>query len=191
MNLKRIIILIIVVVLVLMGIFLFKNKEIENNLTKEEEIYSDYKEYNQNKWDFQVKYPRDWEQKEIEETEESFTVVFISPAEEETDNSIENIIIFATKAEDRDFNIIMKEGKDKLIEGGVINLTEKGITTISGYSAFILEYSILDYTNEFKYLHYFINAEEKWYQILYTAGIDNYEDSLKTVENIINSLIIN
>ncbi len=196
MNLKKIIFLtLLVVILVLVGIFLFKNEEVDEsklslNSKEEVDLYADYEEYKKSDWGFEVKYPKDWEQKKIDENGENLSIAFFSPKEDNLDVFIENVIVFASKAEGQDFDELMGEGIKEMAEDPVKELIENRKTSISGYPAYVLEYLVTDYATKSKYLHYFINAGERWYQILYTARIDTYDDHFKTVEKIINSMVI-
>jgi len=67
-----------------------------------------------------------------------------------------------------------------------ITLLDYGNVIISGYPAYEASYVYED----IQYLHYFINAGDTWYQILYVALESTYSKYLDQVETMIDSFEI-
>jgi len=189
---KYIILLLLIIALVLIGIFFYQSdKNIEENEEPEEtDKYLDYETYSNIGWGFEIKHPSDWKQEISQDNPDQFSIGFISPSEDESDLIFENVIVSALGAEEIDFDEKMEDGIEAMSLAPNIDLRQNQKTTLSGYPAYVLEYSASDYSTDFKYLHYFINGGEEWYQILYTAEANTYDSYLETAERIINSIVI-
>ena len=196
MNLKKIIFLIIlIVVLVLGGIFLFKNRNLgEVNLPQNKEevdVYSGYEKYSRDDWNFEIKYPKGWEQKVLEENETEFSLGLIAPQKDNSDKFSGNIIVSAFLPQSKDFNEFMDNGIKEVFLGQGISLIQNNKVSFSGHPAYLLEYlETTDFSTEFKHFHYFVSGSEKWYQVIYTAESSSYEETLDMAKKIINSIII-
>ncbi len=147
----------------------------------EEENYLTYKN---EKWGFEIKYPEDWEKEEEDYSYDEFTVFFISPFEDEDDENRENLLVYASTAEPDDFDELMTDLIADLSESTTLLDYEK--LMVSGHPGYKASY-IYD---EIQYLHYFVNAGDTWYQILYVALESTYSKYVDQVETMINSLEI-
>jgi len=174
----------LVVILVLFIGFLFLRGDKNDSLKEEEkeDLYESYEKYDSVDWGFEIKYPKDWESQIVGEDESGLAIAFLAPSA--------NILVYAFKSSDKDFDELMASGIADFSSSGERNLISDRKTTISGSPAYELIYSSSNLDGEFKYLHYFINAGERWYQILYTAEEGQYEKSLETAEMIIRSFRI-
>jgi len=157
---------------------------------REEDIYENYLAVENNDWGFEVKYPDDWEKEILGEDTTGIIVGFRSPRADDSDMFAENITLLAYMPQPQDFDEMMQIGIDEVSKSPGTTLFSSRKVMVSGHLAYVLEYSVTDYTTEFKYLHYFIDGGDYWYQILYTSEISEYNKSLNIAKKIIESFII-
>lgn len=184
-------VVVVLVGLVLVGVF-YKGDENEKSEKKEKkpDIYVSYDVYEKESWGFDIKYPEDWDKEILGNNAEGFAVGFRSPEEGEDDMFAQNLIVFAAVPKPQDFDKMMEVGINEMSADPSIDIDDYRKVIISEHPAYLIEYSIADATTEFKYLHYFINGGEFWYQILYTADIDGYLTFVEEAQKIIDSFVI-
>ena len=188
-NLVIISLLVVLIVIALFTLFYFfsstaKEKINETEETKElGELFS----YSNDQWKFEIKYPHDWEPLLIDENEESFSVGFQKVSESSGNNFISGILVSAFFSEE-DFETVMEEGADLIVAGARIISSEK--IEISQSPAYVFEYIVTDYISSIKYLHYFIEGNDYWYQILYFAESSDYDKNIELIKRSIKSFKI-
>ena len=143
-----------------------------------------YLTYESERWRFEIEYPEDWEKKEDDYGYDESAVFFISPLEDEDDEDRENLLVYASIAQADDFDELMAGLIEDLSEGA--NSFDYERVMVSGYPGYKASY-IYD---EIQYLHYFINAGDTWYQILYVALESTYSQYIDQVETMIDSFEI-
>jgi len=165
-------------------------KEGKEKDEKESENEEDYSLYKNKDWDFEIKYPNDWEKEIITDEHSGTAVAFLSPLKDDKDNFQENVVVIAAESKPGDFDELMQEAIESLKNYKHEKLVSHSKKIISGYSGYELVY-IDDYSGGVKkQLHCFINADDVWYQILYTADEGNFVEYLAWAEIIINSFKI-
>lgn len=178
MNLKKIaFFIILVMILILGGFVLFNKEEVE---APEVESYESFENYKNDFRGFEIDYPSNWEKKEMGESESEFSIGFIG------ENG--NVLVTAIQPTENDFDELMQSGIAKISKD--LDLKESKKVSLAGYPGYLLDYSGSDYDTESRYLHYFINGDDVWYQLLYTAEIDFYEENLEIVQKMFNSFVI-
>ena len=150
----------------------------------EEEEEEKYLTYENEKWDFEIEYPEDWEKEEDDSSLNEFTVAFISPPEDEDDEVRENFLVYVSIPPPGDFDELVAD----IIEGlsKDANVLDYEKLMISGYSGYKASYV----HDEIQYLHYFIDAGDAWYQVLYVALESTYSKYIDQVETMIDSFEI-
>jgi hypothetical protein len=191
MTKKIIIPIFLLVSLILIGAGCGKEDSEESEKEKdEEEKFKDYLNYENEQWEFEIKYPQDWEKQE-ETFDSGFTVGFLSPQENDDDLTRENVVVFASLPEQQNFDDLMAQAIEEIPKDSNANLIDYSRVIVSGYPAYKLNYSYLDYySGKLLYLHYFINAGDKWYQVLYVALESTYSQYLPEAQTIIDSFVI-
>lgn len=195
-NLIRLILpIILLLVLALIGVLIgVGNKEEGSKESekekKEEEKSEDFLNYRNEQWEFEIKYPEEWEKQE-ESLDNGFTIGFVAPYENTDDFARENVIISVSMPEEQNFDDLMAQIIKEISETSDVDLIDYSKVTLSGYPGYKLNYSYFDYYGgKLVYLHYFINAEDKWYQALYVALESTYPQYLLQAQTIINSFAI-
>ena len=179
--------LIIVPVLLLTALVLIGascGEEDRRRSRDEDEDEEEYLTYESEKWGFEIKYPEDWEKEEEDYGSEEFTVTFITPPEDEDDEIKENLLVYASTAPSDDFDELMADLIADLSGDSYVTLLDYEKVMISGYPGYKASYIY----EEIQYLHYFINAGDTWYQILYVALESTYSKYLDQAETMIDSL---
>lgn len=182
---------VLLLALVLIGVVYKKeNSEKPEEEKNEEEKFEDYLNYENEQWGFEIKYPEGWEKQE-ESPENGFTIGFVTPYENADDFTKENIIVFASMPEQQNFDDLMVQAIEEIPKDPNANLIDYSKVTVSGYPGYKLNYSYFDYySGKLIYLHYFINAGDKWYQVLYVALESTYPQYLSQVQAMIDSFAI-
>jgi hypothetical protein len=167
-----------------------KEENIETE-KKEEAINNDYLIYQNSNWSFGMEYPKMWKIGE-EKVDESgnFAISFLSPKESLDDNNTENITIIASSVHGLDFekeiSILIEKSKT---ESAFYIGDSKEI--VSGFPAYKLDY-LYDYSGtKLKIIHYVINAEDAWYQIVCYSLENTYSKYSENFDIMVNSFIIN
>jgi len=160
--------------------------EEERRRSRDEDEEEEYLTYENEKWDFEIKYPEDWEKEEEDYSNEEFTVAFITPPEDEDDEVKENLLVYASTAQPDDFDELMADLIEDLSGDPYVTLLDYEKVMVSGYPGYEASYIYED----IQYLHYFINANDTWYQILYVALESTYSKYLDQAETMIDSLDI-
>ena len=177
--------------LILTGASCKEDKDEKSDKKKEKvDVYANYEEYEKSDWGFDIKYPEDWEKRILSEDTAGLTIGFLSPKEDEGDMFTQNLIVFASLPQSSDFDEIMQIGIAEMSKDPSINIDGYRKLMVSGHPAYVIEYSVTDVTTEFKYLHYFIDGGDFWYQILYTANEEGYSVFINEAQKIIDSFII-
>jgi len=185
-----IILVLISAVLVLIGIG-YKGKDSEKPKEEEKEEKSeDYSDYKNEQWEFEIKYPNDWEKQE-ETLDAGFAVSFLAPQETSDDLARENVTVLALMPEQQNFDELMARIIEEIPKDSNANLMDYSKVIVSGYPGYKLSYSYVDYySGKLQSLHYFINARDKWYQALYVALESTYPQYLPQAQIIIDSFVI-
>ena len=153
----------------------------------EDEDEEKYLTYENERWGFEIEYPEEWEKEEEEDNNfDEFAVIFLTPPEDEDDEVRENILVYASTAPADDFDELMAELIADLSGDSYVTLLGYKNVMISGYPAYEASYLYED----IQYLHYFINAGDTWYQILYVALESTYSKYLDQIETMIDSFEI-
>lgn len=156
----------------------------------------DYLTYENEEWEFEIKYPEDWKKEEEDYSSDEFTIIFTTPPEDEDDEIKENLLVYASTAQPDDFDELMGELIEELSKDSYITLLSNSRVIISGYPGYELSYTYSDYYSEelgeesLQYLHYFINAGDTWYQVLYVALESTYSKYIDQAETMIDSFEI-
>ncbi len=153
---------------------------------EEEEEEENYLTYKSAKWEFEIKYPEDWEKEEEDYGPSEFAVVFLTPPEDEDDEAKENLLVYASTAQPDDFDELMAGLIADLSGDPSVTFLGSSKIMISGYPGYKASY-IYD---DIRYLHYFINAGDTWYQVLYVALESTYSKYLDQAETMIDSFEI-
>lgn len=167
-----------------------ESKKSEKEKDKKEDQYENFLTYESKEWKFEIKYPNDWEKQE-ESSDTNFTVGFLTPQENVDDSARENVVIFVSMPEPQNFDDLMAQAIEEIPQDSNANLMDYSKVMVSGYPGYKLNYSYTDYYNgKLLYLHYFINAGDKWYQMLYVALESTYSQYLAQAQTMINSFVI-
>lgn len=168
-----------------------KRKKDEDEEDEEEDKLKDYTLYENEKWNFKIYYPNDWEKEVLSEEADGIMLGFLSPQENEEDYFAENVIVLAFKPElGADFSELVLQSINDLQEDPYMNLVSSSQEMISGYPCYKIIYTETWDSDNLQYLHYLINANDTWYQILYTAEQATYSKFLEQVETMIDSFEI-
>lgn len=187
--------IILLLALVLIGVIIGvgykkENSEKPKEEKDEEEKSENYLNYENEQWGFEIRYPEGWEKQE-ESLENGFTIGFVTPYENADDSARENVIVLASRPEQQNFDDLMAQAIEEIPKDPSANLIDYSKIIVSGYPGYKLNYSYLDYySGKFLYLHYFINAGDKWYQVLYVALESTYPQYLPQVQTIVDSFVI-
>jgi len=153
----------------------------------EEEEKEKYLTYENEEWGFEIKYPEDWKEEEEEDYGfDEFAVVFTTPPEDEDDEVKENFLVYASIAPPDDFDELITDLIADLSGDSYVTLLDYEKVMISGYPGYKTSYIYGD----IQYLHYFINAGDTWYQILYVALENTYSKYLEQAETMVDSFEI-
>lgn len=165
-----------------------KRKKEKDDEDEEEEL-KDYTLYENEKWNFEIYYSKDWGKEIISDEPEGVAVGFTAPAETPEDYFLEGVVVVASVADPyEDFDGLMAEIINEIQEGEYWEMVDYSREMIGGYPGYKMTYIEIYYTEETKYLHYFVDGGDTWYQILYAAeGEDKYDKYLEQVETTINS----
>lgn len=180
----------ILIALVLIGASCDKDDDKKSDRKEKPDIYASYEEYEKTDWGFDIKYPNDWKKEILSDTAEGFVVGFLSPEESDDDMFAQNIIVFTSLPQPQDFEEAMKYGLEEMSANPSIKVHSYKKVMVSESPAYVIEYSAVDIVTDFKYLHYFIDGGEFWYQILYTADREGYEVFVDEAQKIIDSFTI-
>ncbi len=181
---KYIIPLILLIGLVLIGASCGEEERRKSKDKDEEE--EKYLIYENEKWEFEIKYPEDWKKEEDDYGFDEFAVVFTTPPEDENDTVKENVVVYASTAQPDDFDELMADLIADLSGDSYVALLNYSKVMVSGYPGYKASYTY----EELQYLHYFINAGDTWYQVLYVALESTYSKYLDQVETMIDSIDI-
>ena len=190
-KLKLVVPLLLLTALVLTGAMCEEDtrKKREKDDEDEEEELEDYTLYENEKWNFEIYHPEDWGKEIISDNPEGMAVGFTAPAESLDDYFLEGVAVVASVADPyEDFDELMAEIISEIQEDEYWELVDYSEEMIGGYPAYKMIYMEKYYEEETKYLHYFINGDGTWYQIIYAAaGDDKYDKYLEQVETMIDS----
>jgi len=144
--------------------------------------------YSNNEWGFEIKYPDNWVKEIYEQGESGSTTAFNSPKRDSENRPEASLIVVAfPRPGSKDFNSEMLKSIAQL-EGSDV-LISQSLKTISGHNAYELVY--FDSGGpENKILHYFVEDEDIWYQIVYVAKAEVYSEYLLTGQEMIDSFVI-
>ena len=157
--------------------------------SKQEDKFENYLTYQNQKWDFEIKYPKDWKKEEEDQGDNGFSVTLVTPQEGPDDMTSENVIVFASSPEPEDFDELMALVIEEFPQDPNAELFDYSRIMISGYPSYKLDYTYGDYhTGKLRHQHYFINTGDIWYQVLFTTLESTYSDYSEQFEIIINSL---
>lgn len=181
---------VMLVALILTGASCGDDDEKSDRKKKKTDVYASYDEYEKNDWGFEIKYPDDWEKEVLGESTEEFMVAFITPEEGRDDTYSQNVIVYASLAQPQDFDELMQDAIAEMSDTPSVDMDSYRKVTISGHPAYVVKYSIADVAVTFKYLHYFIDGGEFWYQIMYMANEEGYSTFIDEAEKMIESFTI-
>ena len=101
---------VILIALVLTGASCGEDDDKKSDREKKPDVYASYETYNKESWNFDIKYPEDWEREILTDNREEFVVGFLSPQEGEEDMFTQNLIVFASLSQPQDFDEVMQLG---------------------------------------------------------------------------------
>lgn len=163
---------------------------------EEEEEEENYLSYENQKWSFKINYIKDWEMEVLNDDADGLAVGFLSPQEDSEDDFQENVIVGAFKSHpDKDFDELMEEIIRDIPNQANMDFIDYSKLVFVGYPAYKFLYTEKvyieqEYKGELKYLHYFVNTGDVWYQIMYIAEKSQYSKYLEQAEQMINSFEI-
>lgn len=163
------------------------SKRSESEDEEKEDKFENYLTYQNEEWGFEIKYPKDWEKEEEDYGYDGFSVIFITPQEGPDDMTSENVIVFVSGPEPEDFDELMTLIIEEFPLDSNKELFDYSRVMISGYPGYKLEYSDRS-LGDLRHRHYFINAGDVWYQVLYTTLESTYSEYLEQFEVMINSI---
>jgi len=193
-KLKFIFVPLLLMSLVLIG--LSCGEEERRRSKDDDEEKEKYLSYENTKWGLEIEYPEDWEKEEEDYGADEFAVVFTSPPEDEEDTDKENLLVYVSTARPEDFDELMAGLLADLSGDPYITMIDSERIMISGYPGYKVNYTYKDYYSEeldeekIRYLHYFINAGDTWYQVLYVSLESTYSKYIDQVEIMIDSFKI-
>ena len=153
--------------------------------------YAEFAEYNNSSYKFNLKYPQDWLQKDIDDPITGEVVSFTSPRENNIDLFSEKLYIAVeylpsenTNLEEYSQSVIerIKQKKDSNIE-----IYQEGKTKIANLPARMIVYSRQQQGINLKQMEVFTIKNDRVYVAIYTAERAKYSKFLEVVEKIINS----
>ncbi len=158
----------------------------------EEEELKDYTLYENEKWNFKIYYPKDWGKEIVFDEPEGVGVGFTAPAESPEDYFLEGVVVIASAADpNQGFDELMTKIINEIQEGEYWELVDYSKKMIGEYMGYKIIYIETYYAEETKYLHYFVDGGDNWYQILYGAENEvKYNKYLEQVEIMVNSFEI-
>jgi len=183
-KLKFVILPLLLISLVLVGA-MCEEKSSRRSRDKDEDEEK-YLTYENEEWEFEIKYPEDWGKEEESYGYNEFAVVFTAPPEDEDDDVKENLLVYASIAQPDDFDELMAGLLADLSGDPSITFLGSSKVMISGYPGYKASYIYED----IQYLHYFIDAGDTWYQVLYVALESTYSKYLDQAETMIDSFEI-
>jgi hypothetical protein len=164
-------------------------KDNNNYNSEEEEAGVRYNTYSNNEWGVEFKYPEDWTKEFENSTEENLSLGVNSPIIEEVGESSAGFLVIAHAPESGQlFDYAIQQSIDQLKASGI--LTAYSEKTIDSRRAYELIYSDSPNNPQTKQLHYFVDGGDTWYQLLYMAKYDFYNDYLDTAKNMVLSFRI-
>jgi len=184
MKKPKIIIFFLLIALVLVGASCGEKKD---GATIEEE--NGYIVYSNESWNFEFKYSEDWDLEFEEESDVNLAFALNSPRQDDSIEASAGFLIVAYIPEEgKIFNEEVQKSIDQLKVGQVlIDYSEK---SLAGRYAYEVIYSDSPSDPKTKQLHYFVDGGDIWYQLLYMAKQDIYNNHLGTIEDMINSFKI-
>ena len=181
---------VMLIALILTGASCEDDDDKKSDRKKKPDVYASYDEYEKNDWGFEIKYPDDWEKEVLGESTEEFMVAFITPEEGKDDTYSQNLIVYASLPQPQDFDELMQAAIAEMSDTPSVDMDSYRKVTISGHPAYVTKYSIADVAVTFKYLHYFIDGGDFWYQIMYMADEEGYSTFIDEAEKTIESFTI-
>ncbi len=183
-------IIVLVVVAVVLALVYYSRTEPESSSNnKEEEEIIETILYADEEWGFEFNYPADWETKSLFQREGMATFGIDAPIEDKSGGPAASFIIVAFRPGGNIvFNVEMERSIKDLEETGA--LISQSQRTIAGFSAIELVYTDNPENPTTKQLHYFIDKGDIWYQIIYTAKQEKFNDYLARAEKMIESFKI-
>ncbi|KPJ55102.1 hypothetical protein AMJ47_01085 [Parcubacteria bacterium DG_72] len=186
-----IIVIIVIIVAVLGSIYYYylRNKPPEDSSDKGEEQIPELIFYADEEWGFEFNYPADWEEQSLTQREGMVSFAINAPIEEESGGSAASFFILAfNPTEGQVFSVEMENSIEQVEAAGI--LISQSQRTIADSNALELAYVDKPVDPESKQLHYFIDQGNTWYQLLYTAKQDKFDEYLPEIEKMIESFRI-
>lgn len=153
--------------------------------------YSDFTEYNNNDYQFKVKYPQSWTQQQIDDPITGEIVVFSSPQESDADSFLEKVYIAIeylssepTSLDEYAETVIQRVNQAKDSE---IEVYEDFKTTIDQLPARTVIYSRQEDGLQLRQMESFTIRNNSVYIAIYTAERAKFSKFSDTVEQIIDS----
>ncbi len=155
----------------------------------EEEELKDYTLYEDEKWNFKIYYPKDWGKEIISDESEGAAIGFTAPAESPEDFFLEGLVVVASVADSyQDFDELIAEIISEIQEGEYWELVDYSEEMIGKYPGYKMIYTEAYYAEKTKYLHYFVDGGDTWYQIIYGAENEvKYNKYLEQAEIMIGT----
>jgi hypothetical protein len=186
MKKYTIIILIIVAVLIIGGLalyFLIPKEEQPSSQGQGSVFYSDPD------WGFELSYPADWQVQPLPQGETMVSFGVIAPEKNDSGDTVAKLFVLAFKP--LSSQVFENEMQNSIQQLQSMNIfISQSESTIGGYPAKELIYLDNPENPETKQLHYFIDRGDTWYQVLYAASSDKFDQYLPTAEDIIASFKI-
>jgi len=150
---------------------------------------NDYTVYSNDDWGFKFRYSEDWNLEYEKESETNLAVAFNSPLRGGSTKSNAGLLIVAYIPEKG--QIFSQESQKHInqLEANQILIvySEEVVSRRNSYKAIYVDSPSDPKTRQ---LHYFVDGGDIWYQILYMAEQEVYNDYLEIVEEMVNSFEI-
>ena len=184
-----IVIIVVVVIAAVLSLIYYLRVEPESPLDNGEEQVSAPIFYADEEWEFEFSYPADWETRSLLQMEGMTTFGIDSPIEDKSGGPAASFIVLAfIPGEEAVFNTEMERSIKSLEDAGT--LVSQSQRTITGFSAIELLYTDDPENPTTERLHYFIDGGDIWYQLLYAAKKEKFDEYLPEVEKMIESFRI-
>ena len=187
-----IILVIVIIVLIVVGlVFYFLIKKPGSPANEEGQIPEGPAiiSHSDEDWGFEINYPDNWTERDSLRREGMLSFAITAPIEDKSGGPAASFFVLAFNPEPGQvFDVVMENSIKQLQTAGILISSSK--KTIAGYPAFELVYLDMPENAENKQLHYFIAKGDTWYQLLYKAKQDKFDQYLPEVEKMIESFRI-
>lgn len=153
------------------------------------ETEESYTTYSNEKWKLEFKHPEEWYLEFENDSDIGLTLALNAPKSADAEESNAGFLVVAYVPEkEQVFNQEIEKSISQLEASQI--LIAQSEKTIAGRNGYELIYVDNPSTPKTKQLHYFIDGGDVWYQLLYMAEVDSYENWLEEVRGMVNSFKI-